>query len=171
MWRSHCLAGRLHSHRSAFTQHPGRGAYERHVSHVKKNNRDRSTWWWPFKAQWYPAAILQCWRPCYHGGKHEHPSLRRRHHMEEFYLEQESLTVVWERIFLHYPHSRATGNLLDRLDPCHCVPWSFSLKLVLDSYKESYPNMACVWCAAILNFFILSGSHPDKNGKVALSTH
>lgn len=31
--------------------------------------------------------------------------------------------------------------------------------------------MACVWCAEALNVLILSGSHPDKNGKVALSTH
>lgn len=75
-----------------------------------------------------------------------------------FVWEPESLTVVWERIFLHCPHSRATGNLLDRLDPCHSVPCRFSLKLVFDSYEENYPNMACVWCAAVLNFFILSSS-------------
>lgn len=30
--------------------------------------------------------------------------------------------------------------------------------------------MACVWCADALNILILSDSHPDKNGKVTLST-
>lgn len=45
--------------------------------------------------------------------------------------ELESLTVVWERNSLHCLHSRATGNLVDRLDPCHSMTWKFCRSLYL----------------------------------------